>query len=274
MTRRLFIASSANGRLKAVRRLVRSGATDVFVAEGARALRSALQARAHILEIYAAPRLYLGPDDALLVARAERHGTRVLEIDAAAYRTIARHTRPDGILALVERPPTRLDCLELSPHALLAVAVSIERPGNLGTIVRTACAAGAAGLVVADPCTDPFHRDVVRGSAGTIFHVQVVTATSEQALAWLRAHAVQIVAATPDGTTPYFSARYRSPLAVVLGNERHGLPGAWLAAADDAVAIPMEPHADSLNVGVAAGILLFEARHRCAVDQPRAAATS
>jgi len=95
----------------------------------------------------------------------------------------------------------------------------------------------------------------------------------EQALAWLCMQSVQIVAATPDGATPYRSARYDGAVAVVLGNERHGLPGAWLAAADDAVAIPMEPPADSLNVGVAAGILLFEARHRRAVEQPHVAAT-
>jgi TrmH family RNA methyltransferase len=273
LTRRLFIASSANGRLKAVRRLVRSGSTDLFVAEGARALRAALAARARIDEIYASPDLYLGAEDALLVANAERLGTRVLEIDAGAFRTLERRARPDGILALVERPHTALARLELRPRALLAVAVAIERPGNLGTIVRTACAAGAEGLVVADPCTDPFHRDVVRGSAGTIFHVPIATATSEQALAWLRMHSVQIVAATPDGATPYRSARYDDAVAVVLGNERHGLPEAWLAAADDAVAIPMEPPADSLNVGVAAGILLFEARHRRAVEQPHVAAT-
>lgn len=263
LTRRLFIASSTNSRLKAVRRLARSGSRDVVVAEGARALRSALSAGVRVREIYAAPRLYLGLQDAPLVSEAERLGARVLELEAAAFRSIAGHARPDGVLAIVERPPTSLDRFELPKRPLVVVAVGIERPGNLGTIIRTACAVGADFVVVADPCTDPFQRDVVRSSVGTIFHVPVGAAPSRHAIDWLRAHAVRIVAATPAGARAHWDTPYDGAVAVVLGDERHGLPDGWLDAADETVAIPMTAPADSLNVGVAAGIVLFEARrHR------------
>jgi RNA methyltransferase, TrmH family len=266
LTRRLYIASSTNSRLQTVRRLARSGSGEVLVAEGARALRSALSAGARVREIYTAPRLYLGEQDAPLVAEAERLGARVLELEAAAFRSITRHARPDGLLALVERPPTRLDRFELPMCPLIVVAVGIERPGNLGTIIRTACAVGADHVVVADQCTDPFRREVVRSSVGTIFHVSLAATTSRHAIDWLHAHEVRIVAATPDAATAHWDASYDGAVAVVLGDERHGLPDGWLDAADETVAIPMTAPADSLNVGVAAGIVLFEARrHRSAL---------
>jgi RNA methyltransferase, TrmH family len=266
LTRRLFITSSTNSRLKAVRRLARSGSGDVLVAEGACALRSALSAGARVREIYAAPRLYLGEHDAPLVAEAERLGARVLELETAAFRSIARHARPDGLLALVERPPTSLDRFELPKRPLIVVAVGIERPGNLGTIIRTACAVGAGHVVVADPCTDPFQREVIRGSVGTIFHVPLAVASSRRAIDWLRAHEVRIVAATPAAARAHWDASYDGAVALVFGDERYGLPDGWLDAADETVAIPMTAPADSLNVGVAAGIVLFEARrHRSAL---------
>jgi RNA methyltransferase, TrmH family len=259
VTRRLHIASASNHRLKAVRRLARLGAPDVLVAEGSRALRSAVDAGARIREVYSAPALHLGADDARVVALAEQRGARVIELDAAAFRTVARQIRPDGVLAVVERPETSLARLALPDAPLIVVAAAIERPGNLGTLVRTACAAGADAVLASDPRTDVFHRDVVRGSVGTIFHVQLATTRAETAVAWLRQRGIHIVAASPHASVPYWAATYGGPVAVVLGSERHGVPGVWLDAADETVAIPMCAPADSLNVGVAAGVVLFEA---------------
>jgi TrmH family RNA methyltransferase len=270
VTRRLYIASASNHRLKAVRRLARLGAADVFLAEGSRALRSAVDAGAGIREVYSAPTLHLGGDDARCIATAERRGARVLELDAAAFRTIARQTRPDGVLAVVERPDTSLARLALPAEPLILVAARVERPGNLGTLVRTACAAGAGAVLVSDPCTDVFHRDVVRGSVGTIFHVRLATASGAETVAWLKRHRRRIVAASPHAAVPYWDATYTGPTAIVLGGERHGLPEMWLDAADETVAIPMCAPADSLNVGVAAGVVLFEAarlRHELARDE-------
>lgn len=259
MTRHVRITSSSNTRLKAVRRLARRGSPEVFLAEGSRALRSALAAGAGVREVYAAPALYLREEDEPLVTRAEAGGARVVEVEPAAFRTIVRDVRSDGLLALIERPVTVLDLLRLPREPLVVVAVGIERPGNLGALLRTACAVGADGVVVCDGCTDLFQRDVVRGSVGAIFHVPLAESSSGEAITWLRRRRVRIEAASPHGAVPYRRACFRGGVAVVVGSERHGLPAAWLDAADETVAIPMHGPVDSLNVGVATGVMLFEA---------------
>lgn len=262
MTRRLFIESSSNARLKAVRRLARSGDRDVVLAEGGRALRAALDARLVIRELFVAPELFIGGLDSSDVAEAERRGARVVEVGAAPFRTLAHNTRPDGLLAIVGRPHTGLSRLRLPPDALVVVAAGIERPGNLGTIARTACALGADALIVADPCTDPFHRDVVRGSVATIFRLPVAATTGSRTISWLGERGVRILATTPHARTPYWDAHYEGRVAIVVGPERVGLPAAWLDAADERVGIPMPGPADSLNVAVAAGVVLCEAARR------------
>jgi TrmH family RNA methyltransferase len=265
VTRRSTITSTSNERLKAVRRLARRPAPDLVLAEGQRALRCALEAGLRVREVYAAPELFLGEEDAALVQRAKRAGAHVVEVAAAAFRSASGNVRPDGFLALVERPPTALARLRIRRSPLLVVAEAIERGGNLGTIVRTACAAGANALVVANGRTDVFHRDVVRGSVGGVFQLPVAAATSERAIAWLREHDVRVVVATPDGERPYWAPVYRGAIALVVGNERGGVGEPWLRAADETVEIPMSPPADSLNVAVAAGVVLFEAsRQRAA----------
>jgi len=202
VTRRLYIESTSNERLKALRRLARKRSRNVFVAEGARAVRCALDGGARVLELYAARELFLGDEDLRLVARAEWRGVRIVELGAAAFGTISTLGRTDGIVAVLERPPTSLARLALPLEPLLVVAASIERPSNLGTIVRTACAAGADALLVCDGRTDVFHPEVVRGSVGTIFQIPVAETTAERAVAWLREQGARIVVATPDAARP------------------------------------------------------------------------
>jgi TrmH family RNA methyltransferase len=266
---RAFITSPRNPRLKAVRRLrrARGRASDgIVLAEGRRQLECALAAGARILDVYAAPELFLGADDGDLVARAARHGARIIELGAGAYLSIASQVRADGIAAVVARPRTGLH--GLPTRSLLLVATGIERPGNLGTIVRTAEAAGAGGLVVCDTPTDLFHPETVRGSVGTVFSLALAIASRADALAWLRAGRVRVVVATPDSERHVWGGDYSAPgLAVVVGGERRGVDPAWIAAADETVRIPMSGRADSLNVAVAAGIVLFEAARQRATSR-------
>jgi TrmH family RNA methyltransferase len=189
LARRLFITSPSNARLRAVRKLGRARSRELILVEGGRAIRGALAGAVVVQELYVAPELFLGTEDAPLIADAERRGARVVEVGANAFATLSRDRRPDGLLALVERPATGLARLALPAAPFVVVAAGIERPGNLGTIVRTACAAGADALVVADPCTDVFHRDVVRSSVGTVFRLPLAATTGERAIAWLRASA-------------------------------------------------------------------------------------
>lgn len=258
MARRPLIVSSANVRLKAVRRLAHRGSRELCIAEGARSVRAACAAGAAVQELYVARELLGVRHEADLLAAAERCGAAVIEVGAEAFASLTQR-RPDGLLAVVRRPTTTLGVLEPPREPFVAVAVAIDRPGNLGAIARTACAAGADVLVVADPRTDVFHGDAIRGSVGAVFRLPCVTTTSGHALAWLRERGIRILATSPAAVTPYWAASYAGAVAVALGNERHGLPGAWLDAADDHVAVPAHGPVDSLNVAVAAGVVLCEA---------------
>jgi TrmH family RNA methyltransferase len=257
--------SSANVRLKAVRRLARRGSRDLCLAEGARPVRAAFAAGATVEELYVAPELLAGDRDTDVVREAERCGAAVVELGAEAFASLTEG-RPDGLLAVVRRPSTSLATFDPPREPFLAAAVAIERPGNLGAIARTACAAGVDALLVADPRTDPFHREAIRGSVGAVFRLRCVTAATPHALSWLREHEVRIVATTPAAASPYWMPSYDGAVAVALGSERHGLPRVWLDAASEQVSVPAHGPVDSLNVAVAAGVVLCEAaRARSAV---------
>jgi TrmH family RNA methyltransferase len=280
---RLFISSTANERVKAARRLGRHRRREqLLLVEGHRQVRSALEAGARVREVYASPPLFLGERDGGLVAHAERRGARVLELAPAAFRSLSSQVRPDGVAAVVERPATGLATLRAPREPLLLVAEAVERPGNLGTIVRTACSAGADALLACDVPTDPFHPETVRGSVGTIFHLPLAESSTPQAIDWCAKRRLRIVVATPDGEQPYWSADLRGGVAIVVGSERHGISAAWRAAAQASIAIPLPGAADSLNVAVAAGIVLFEAARQrsaniCSIINacpPRASSTA
>lgn len=257
MARRPLIVSSANVRLKAVRRLARRGAPGLCLVEGARSVRAAFAAGAAVEELYVAPDLLAGRD-ADVIGAGESSGATVVELSVEAFGSLTDR-RPDGLLAVVRRPATELEGLELPRAPLVVVAVAIERTGNLGTLARTACAVGADALLVADPRTDLFHRDAIRGSVGAVFSLSCATASSAQALAWLRDRRIRVVAATPAAPEPYWTPSYAGAVAVAVGSERHGLPPVWLDAASKRVSVPMHGPVDSLNVGVAAGVVLCEA---------------
>jgi TrmH family RNA methyltransferase len=234
----------------------------MILVEGHRQLRRSLEAGARVRELYSAPELFLGDADPALVALAERGGARVYEVSASAFASISTSARADGLVAVVERPATTLARLRLPEQPLIVVADGVERPGNLGAIARSACAAGADALFVCDARTDPFHPDAVRGSVGTVFGLRVVETTSETAVAWMREHGLRVIVATPSGRRAHWDADVSGAVALVLGGERHGVSTRWLEEAHETVRIPMPGAGDSLNVAVAAGVVLFDAVRR------------
>jgi TrmH family RNA methyltransferase len=259
---RPFITSSSNPRLKAIRRLRRAprrNGEGVFLVDGHRQLACALEAAACVRELYIAPQLFLGDADAELAGLAEQRGAEVFELAPEAFTSISGGARPDGIVGVVERWPVTLESLRLPPNPLLLVAEEIERPGNLGTIVRAACAAGADALIACGGGTDAFHPDVVRGSVGTLFRLPLVRCGCASSISWLRAREIRVVVATPAADRAYWEADYAVPTAIVVGNERYGVGQEWLDVASELVRIPMPGPADSLNVAVAAGVVVFEA---------------
>ena len=258
MARPPLIVSSANVRLKAVRRLARGGSRELCIAEGARSVRAACAADGAVLELYVAPELLGAGRDADVFAAAARSGAEIVEVGAQAFASLTER-RPDGLLAVVRRPRTSLDALDVPYEPFVAVAVAVERPGNLGAIARTACAAGVDALIVADPRTDVFQREAIRGSVVAVFRLSCATASTDRVLAWLREREIRLVATTPGGSTTYWHGSYAGSVAIALGSERHGLSAQWLEAAAEQVAVPAHGPVDSLNVAVAAGVVLCEA---------------
>lgn len=259
------ITSATNPRIKALVRLRdrrERDTTDRFVIEGYRELTRAIEAAVAIETLFVCPTLYLGANEAGLVDRAQRSGSEIVAVAEEPFRKASYRDRPEGLLAVAVRFGTGLDRIPLTGNPLVLVAESIEKPGNLGTMLRTAEAAGAAGVIVADPTTDPFNPNVVRASLGTLFTVPLAVTDSSAAVAHLRAGGIRILAATPAGTEAHHAVDMTGPVAVVIGSEQYGLSRTWLDAADAAVVIPMPGSVDSLNAATAAGILLFEARRQ------------
>jgi len=183
----------------------------------------------------------------------------LIEVSPAVFEKIAYRENPDGWLAVIPALRRRLDDLSPGANSLLVVAEAIEKPGNLGAILRSADAAGATGLIICDPTTDLANPNVVRSSRGTLFSVRVAEAGGAETIAWLRARGIKLVAATPQANLVYTEADLRGPAAIAVGAEDEGLSRAWLEQADIAVRIPMLGRVNSLNVATAATLLLYEA---------------
>ncbi len=260
----MLITSSQNPRVKALVRLRDRRDRDregKFLIEGYRELLRAAQAGYPITELYVCPPLFQGVNEPALIYRLRDAGAQVIELAEGLFRKAAYRDRPEGLLGVAPQRRRRLDDLGLPAGGtpLLLVAEAIEKPGNLGTMLRSADAAGAAGLIVCDPCTDLFNPNVVRASTGTLFTVPVAEAAPDETLAWLRARGIRILAATPHARRRFTEVDLTGPVALVVGAEQYGLSERWLAACDLPVRIPMLGVADSLNVATATALLLFEA---------------
>lgn len=230
-----------------------------FVIEGARELARALAGGVALRRLYACPELY--SPEATQVAReaaVRQPGLPRTGLSRAAFARASHRENPDGLLALADLLPLAPPD-QLPPDALLLVLAGLEKPGNLGALLRTADGVGAAGVLLAGRGTDPHNPNVVRASQGSLFTQPVFALPDEAALGWLRAGGFRLCAATPEASTLYWDADLRGRVAVVLGAEHDGLPPLWRAAADLQVALPMHGAADSLNVGTAGALLLYEA---------------
>ncbi|OFW55078.1 MAG: rRNA methyltransferase [Actinobacteria bacterium RBG_16_70_17] len=265
------ITSPANPRIKHLVRLRERRERDesaLFLIEGYRELSRALEAGVELTELYSCPALYLGEHEGALVEAAIAAGAEVVPVAESPFRKASYRDRPEGLLGVARQFPTGLERLQPGPDPLLLVVEAIEKPGNLGTMLRTAEAAGAAAVVVCDPATDPFNPNVVRASLGTLFSVPVVVGDTPGAITRLRALGIRTVATTPSASLAHWEADLTGPVAVVVGSEQYGLSVAWLEAADLRVVIPMPGSVDSLNAAMAAGVVLFDAvRQRAAADR-------
>lgn len=242
-------------RLRDRRERDRSGR---FLIEGTREVERALSAGVPIGELLVAPEL-MRPEALALASRVESSEITVTELSGSAFGRISMREHPDGVLAVAPTWRTELAELELGPEPLLLVLDGLEKPGNLGALLRTSDAVDADAVFVTGRGTDPFNPNVIRSSMGSVFSRPLVTADETELREFLRDHDVRMVAATPAAEKPYWDAYLRGKVAVVLGTEHQGLGEGWLSGASERVHVPMAGMADSLNVATAGALMLYEA---------------
>ena len=256
------ITSLQNPRVKQLVKLRERRDRDeagLFLVEGYREIRRALEKGIRPRELYFSPDWFLGENEPALIEQARQAGAQLFELSKDAFAKVAYRERPDGLLAVAPQWKHGLADLKLSPHPFLLVVESIEKPGNLGTILRSADAAGCDAVIVCDAVTDIFNPNVVRASTGVLFSVPIVVADSASVHAFLVEKGIRVVATTPDTPNLYTKADLRGALAIVMGSEQYGLSQFWLKESNLLVRIPMAGQADSLNVAMATIITLFEA---------------
>lgn len=259
----LLITSSANPRLKALVRLRRRRTRDesgLTLAEGFEELELAVAAGVRPRTVFHCRELMLDPDrQERLVDDLRASGVETIALSRGAFEKVAYREGPDGFLAVLPRLGTTLEDLHVPEDAFLLVAEGIEKPGNLGSMLRSAEAAGVHAVIAVDPVTDWGNPNVIRGSKGAVYAVPVVSTTLPELLAWSRARGIRLVATTPDTESLHTDADLSGPIAIAVGTEKYGLTDEVLTAADARVRIPMAGEINSLNAGVAAAVVLFEA---------------
>lgn len=256
------ITSLQNPRVKQLVKLRERRERDdagLFLVEGYREIRRALEKGVRPKELYFSPEWFLGENEPALIEQAKQAGAQLFELAKDAFAKVAYRERPDGLLVVAPQWKHGLTDLMLAAHPFLLVVESIEKPGNLGTILRSADAAGCDAVIVCDAVTDIFNPNVVRASTGVLFSVPIVVADSASVQAFLVEKGIRVVATTPDTPNLYTKADLRGPLAIVMGSEQYGLSQFWLKESNLLVRIPMAGQADSLNVAMATIITLFEA---------------
>ena len=257
----LEITSLQNPRIKKLLRLRKRSERDeenVVMIEGYRELLRALNAGWPMEELYMAPSLFLGENEADLIQKAHESGAKLFECSEGVFRKIAYRDRPDGLLALAPQVHCRLEELGELENPFLLVMVGIEKPGNLGTMLRSADGAGVDAVLLCDPVTDIYNPNTVRASVGTLFTVPVIESSYEECVPWLQAQGIPLLAATPHTDRSLYQTNLTGPVAIAVGSEMHGLDERWMTAADLKVSLPMRGIADSLNVSTAAALVLYE----------------
>lgn len=272
------ITSPQNERIKALLRLSKRRERDragLMTVEGVREIGRALGAGVAVAEAYHCAAA-AGPETPGLLDRLRRAKVPIVEVGSAVFRRIAYREESGGVVVTARAPRVELEALPPRERPLYLVVDAVEKPGNLGAVMRSADGAGVDGVVVADAAADPWNPNAIRASIGTIFTVPLAVAPAEEAVRWLRGRGVRIVAAALDESKPYTGVDLAAACAIVVGSEDRGLDGTWLAAADERIRIPMKGAADSLNVAAAAAILLYEAlrqRERCGILRGGASGT-
>ncbi len=249
----IVISSVQNPRVKAVLLLQQKSAerkrTGLFVVEGRRELAHCIEMGLEIKEVYVCRE----------IAKTTERWNNMWEVTRDVYEKMAYRGSTEGIVAVVKSQERRLDDLRLSRNPLIVVVERVEKPGNLGAILRSADAAGADAVIVCDALTDLWNPNLIRSSIGAVFTVPCVVCESNECIAFLKERGIQILTAQLQDSRLYYDTDMRCGTAIVMGTESTGLTEVWRQEADAHIRIPMLGRLDSLNVSVSAAILLYEA---------------
>jgi len=231
-----------------------------LLVEGLREIRHALDAGFQVDDLYYCPEFF--PSDAhaeLLTEVRHQRCLRLTRLSEEAYTKASLREGPDGLLAVAQQQANTLDRLKLPRQPLLLVLEGIEKPGNLGAILRSADGAGVDAVILVDCVLDLYNPNAIRSSQGLIFALPIASTSREKLDQWLDQNAIQIIAATPHTDKLHWQADYRPATALLLGSESNGLSDYWLEQATLKIRIPMAGRADSLNVAAATAVCLYEA---------------
>lgn len=255
------ITSMQNSKIKLAMQLANRrtrNRTNLFLIEGYRELSRAVQARIKIVSLFICPALFLGNNEKALIEQIKRDQAFIYPCSISVFKKISYRDRPDGLVAIAEQMHCSLHTISFSHTAFVVIAEAIEKPGNLGTILRSADAAGVDAVMVCDRCTDIYNPNVIRASIGTLFTTSVVEAISQEVLDLMREHKIKVIATTPSASQDFTQVDLTGPIAIAVGTEQLGLSDFWMKQADICVRIPMYGTADSLNVATATTLLLYE----------------
>lgn len=255
-----YITSAQNPKIKTLLELQEKSKArrreGLFVVEGKRELLHCLSVGYKPHTIFVCSDILSETDMNEISSRAEG---KIIDIPSQLYEKVAYRGGTEGVIAEVFCKTHTIDSLEVKENPLIVVLESVEKPGNLGAVLRSADASGADAVIICDPLTDLYNPNLIRASIGSVFTVPTIAATSAETISWLKARNINIYTAQLQDSEWYYDTDMKKGTAIVMGTEATGLSEIWREAADAHIKIPMLGKLDSLNVSVSAAILLFEA---------------
>ena len=250
------ISSAQNPKIKLLLELQQKSAErrkhGLFVVEGRREVERCINNGYQVDTLFWCPEIF-GDEEPVV------DGARIFQVSADIYNKVAYRGGTEGVIAEVVAQQHTLDGLQLQKRPLVVVLESVEKPGNVGAILRSADASHVDAVIVCDPQCDLYNPNIIRASVGAFFNVPTVACTSEECIQWLKSHDIQILTAQLQDSHYYYETDMSRATAIVMGTESTGLTDKWRQAANAHIKIPMLGIGDSLNVSVSAAILMFEA---------------
>lgn len=261
----MIITSTSNPTIKTIRKLrdrKERTAQGLFFAEGPRIVMEAFEMKADVVQLVVAPDLLGSPAERQFYRRVIEENLPLLEVTPEVFQSISCKEGPKGLAAVIRQKWAMLAEVPVHQPGIWVGLDRVQDPGNLGTILRTMDSVGAKGVFLLDQSTDPYDPTAVRASMGAIFTLMLVKASAQEFCTWKKRTGIRVVGATGDVTTDYRAVEYPSPVVLLMGSEREGLLPAYRESCDELVSIPMVGRCDSLNLGIATGVMLYEIFHQ------------